>query len=377
MEEYYRVSAEVDLGAIAHNIKAIKKRIPEECELMAVVKADAYGHGVYGICDTLVENQVDRLAVAIIDEGIQLRKMGVHLPILILGYTPEIYNERIVKYDLIQTVFTYEMARSLSKAACKLNKTVKIHIKLDTGMGRIGFQCGKKALEEIANISQLPKLEIEGVFTHFARADEEDQRFTEQQLDMFIDFVQALEERQIHIRIKHAANSAAIIELPGAHFNMVRAGLIVYGLYPSDQVHQDRLVLTPAMTLKTHVIFTKEVEKGTPISYGSTYRTPCKKRIATIPVGYGDGYPRSLSSKGGVLIGGEFAPILGRICMDQFMVDISHIKNVQVGDEVILFGKMGKKELTVEDIASLIGTINYEVVCMLSKRVPRVYVEKS
>lgn len=373
MQEYYRVMAEVDLDAIAHNIKEIRKNIPNESELMAVVKADGYGHGVFGICDTLVENHVDRLAVAIIDEGIHLRKMGIELPILILGYTPEVYSEQIVEYNLIQTIFTYSMAESLSKAACKLNKKVKVHVKIDTGMGRIGFLCTEESLWEIEKIYRLPNLEIEGIFTHFSKADEQDKEYTFDQLNKFNTFVKALEDKEIYIPVRHAANSAAIIDLPETHFNLVRAGIILYGLYPSEQVDNSKMDLSPVMTLKTHTIFIKEVEEGTYVSYGGVYKTPCKKKIATIPVGYGDGYSRLLSSKGGVLVNNEFAPIIGRICMDQFMVDVTHIKDIAVGDEVVLFGRQGDKQITVEDIASLIGTINYEIICMIGKRIPRVY----
>ncbi|WP_105615010.1 alanine racemase [Vallitalea okinawensis] len=375
MEEYYRVMAEVDLNAIAHNIDEIRRIIPRDTELMAVVKADAYGHGVFGICNTLLENCVDRLAVAILDEGVQLRKQGINLPILILGYTPEVFSDKIVEYDLIQTVFTYSMARSISEVAYKLGKKAKIHIKIDTGMGRIGFLCNDQAINEIEQIYKLPHLDIEGMFTHFSKADEEDKSFTVNQINQFNAFNQRLEERGIHIPIKHAANSAAILDVGDSHFNMVRAGIILYGLYPSEFTNKDLIRLQPAMTLKTHVIFIKDVDQGTPISYGGTYLTPCKKKIATIPVGYGDGYSRLLSSKGGVLVHNEFAPIIGRICMDQFMIDVTHIKDIKVGDEVVLFGRQGDQMISFEDIASLMGTINYEVICMVGKRVPRGYLK--
>lgn len=375
MEEYYRVMAEVDLRAIGHNIDEIQRIIPKNTELMAVVKADAYGHGVFGICNTLLENRVDRLAVAILDEGIQLRKQGINLPILILGYTPEVFSDKIVEYDLNQTVFTYSMARSISEVACKLGKNAKIHIKIDTGMGRIGFLCNDQAIKEIEQIYKLPHLDVEGIFTHFSKADEQDKSYTDNQIRQFNTLIQRLEERGIHIPIKHTANSAAILDVEESHFNMVRAGIILYGLYPSEFTNKDLIHLQPAMTLKTHIIFIKDVDQGTPISYGGTYITPCTKKIATIPVGYGDGYSRLLSSKGGVLINNEFAPIVGRICMDQFMVDVTHIKDIKVGDEVILFGRQGDQMISVEDIASLMGTINYEVVCMVGKRVPRGYLK--
>lgn len=375
MQEYYRVMAEVSLDAIAHNIKEIKKVLHSHTELMAIVKADAYGHGVNGILKTLVQHQVNRLGVAILDEGIQLRKQGIDLPILILGYTPEVLCEKVVEYDLTQTIFTYEMAKAISDAACKLGRQSKVHVKIDTGMGRIGFLCQEDSLEIITRINELPNLKIEGIFSHFSKADEKDKHDSHKQLERFEEFVRQLQNRGVHVPTTHIANSAGIIDLHQSHYNMVRAGIILYGLYPSDEVDQLGIDLRPAMSLKTHVIFIKEVKKGTPISYGGTYVTDETKRIATIPVGYGDGYSRLLSSKGRVLINGEYAPILGRICMDQFMVDVTHMEELQVGDEVILFGEKDGKSITVEEIASLIGTINYEIVCMLGKRVPRVYVE--
>lgn len=373
LEEYNRVVAEVDLDAIEHNVNQIKNLIGREKELMAVVKADGYGHGVFGICDTLVQSGVDRLAVAIIDEGKQLRRRGIKLPILILGYTPESRSDEIVEYDLIQTVFTYKMAEKLSESAVKLNKIAKIHIKIDTGMGRIGFLVNKESIEVIEKISKLPNIELEGIFTHFSKADEIDKDFSYTQLSRFTDFVNRLENIGISIPVKHLSNSAAIIDLPSAHSNLVRAGIILYGLYPSKDVRIERLDLHSAMALKAHVIFVKDVEAGTHISYGGTYVTKAKRKIATIPVGYGDGYNRLLSSKGKVLIKGQYAPIVGRVCMDQFMVDVTDIEDVNIGDEVILFGRQGDNEITAGDIADLIGTIEYEVICMIGKRVPRIY----
>lgn len=375
MEEYYRVIAEVDLNAIAHNINQIKKTLHEDTQLMAIVKADAYGHGVSGILKTLVDEKVHRLGVAILDEGIQLRKQGIDLPILVLGYTPGILSSQIIEYELTQTVFTYEMAKAISDAATSLGKTAKIHIKIDTGMGRIGFLCDEKSIKIIKDIHELPGIEIEGIYSHFSCADEEDKAFSYFQLKRFKDLLHGLEQEGIHIPIKHLANSAGIIDLEESQFNIVRAGIILYGLYPSSEVATHKVKLQPAMTLKTHVIFLKEVESGTPISYGGTYVTDSPRKIATIPVGYGDGYSRLLSSKGKVLVNGQLAPIVGRICMDQFMVDVTHIESIEVGDEVVLFGKQGDNFINVEDIADVIGTINYEVVCMLGKRVPRVYIK--
>ena len=374
-EEYNRVVAEVNLDAITHNIKHIKEVLGSDTELMAVVKADGYGHGVKGIYSTLIENKVDRLAVAIIEEGKYLRRKGVKLPILILGYSPQILSDDLVKFDLIPTIFSYDMAKAMSDSAIKQGKVVKIHIKLDTGMGRIGFLCNEDSINNIKKIFKLPNIEIEGIFTHFAKADEIDKTFTLEQLRVFNEFVTKLENVGVYIPIKHTSNSAGIVDLKEARNNLVRAGIIIYGLYPSDMVNKENIKLIPAMMLKTHVIFVKEVEKGTPISYGGTYVTPRSMKIATIPVGYADGYSRLLSSKGGVLINGEYAPIVGRICMDQFMVDVSEIDQVKVGDEVVLFGEQGEKCITAENIANIIGTINYEVICMIGKRVPRIYMK--
>jgi alanine racemase len=265
------------------------------------------------------------------------------------------------------------MAKGISEKAVEMKKRAKIHIKVDTGMGRIGFALTEDSIKEVLAISQLPNIEVEGIFTHFSKADEVDKTYTYEQISKFDEFVKKLELKGLHIKYKHAANSAGIIEYSEAHYNIVRAGIALYGLYPSQEVSTNKIKLKPALSLISQVIFTKTVEKGTKISYGGIYTTKERSVIATVPVGYGDGFPRALSSKGRVLIRGQYAKIVGRVCMDQFMVDVTHIEGVCEGDEAVLIGKQGDNQITVEEIADIAGTINYEIVCQLGKRIPRVY----
>lgn len=370
---YERVYARIDLDAIIHNVTNFKNRISSQSTLMPVVKADGYGHGAVPISKELINCGIDRFAVATIEEGISLRKNGIDKKILILGYTPVDIADKLVEYDLIQTVYNYTAAKNISDTACKSGKIGKIHIKLDTGMGRIGFVPNDESVSIIKDIYNLPNIEIEGIYTHLSKADELDKTFTNNQLKFYNDFIGKLESNGICIPIKHVANSAGIIDLDSTHLDLVRLGISLYGLYPSDEVIKDNVKLQPVLSLISHIIHIKEVEEGTPIGYGGTYITKRKSKIATIPVGYGDGYDRLLSSKGRVLIGGQFANILGRICMDQFMVDITDIPDVKDFDEVVLIGKQGHNEITADDIAKIKGTINYEVVCQLGKRIPRVY----
>ena len=339
-----------------------------------MIKADGYGHGAVPIAKELNKIGVDAFAVAILEEGITLRNNGIRQPILILGYTSEYQYSSLIQYEIEPTVFCYEMAESLSKIAQALGKDAKIHIKLDTGMNRIGFKPTKESVDIIEKIAKLPNIKIQGIFTHFACADEADKTETYEQERKYDQFITWLEERDIYIPIKHVSNSASIIDLDGFRKDMVRSGIITYGLYPSEEVSKDVLDLRPAMELKTHIVYIKEVEAGEGISYNHTYVTDKKTKIATIPVGYADGYPRSLSSKGKVLIRGQYAPIIGRICMDQFMVDVTDIEGVSVMDEVTLVGHDGNKMLTVEEVANEAGSFNYEFVCGIGKRVPRVYI---
>ncbi|HOA79852.1 MAG TPA: alanine racemase [Defluviitaleaceae bacterium] len=373
--EHYRVIAEINLDAILNNIKEIQKNILKDTEIMAVVKADAYGHGAIEVSRLLIENGVQRLAVAILDEGKQLRKEGFKIPLHILGYTPVEQACEIVKYDFIQTVFTFEMAKAISDSATMQNKEAKIHLKIDTGMGRVGFKPIKESIGIIKEISKLPNINIEGIFTHFSSADEEDCSFTKQQFNIFNNFIKELQKTGIDFPVKHCSNSAGFILDEKMHINLIRPGIIIYGLYPSNEVNKEKIHLKPAMSLKSQVVFIKEVEEKTPISYGRKYITSRKTKVATIPVGYADGYSRRLSSLGRVLINGIYAPIIGNICMDQFMVDVSHIPDVDIGSEVVLIGQQGENVISAEEIADIIGTINYEVVCMVGKRIPRVYIE--
>lgn len=324
---------------------------------------------------TLLENGATRLAVAIIDEAVQLRQNNIDVPLLILGHTPERHLEDVIRYDLTQTVFTYGMAEALSKKAADCGKRVKIHIKIDTGMGRIGFFPDRDAIEALKSIQSLPNIEIEAMFTHFPSADEEDKSFTYQQIRTFSHFKEMLAGEGVNIPKMHAANSACIIDIEEGYFDFVRPGLILYGLYPSDAVQKSRLPVKPAMALKSRVAFVKDMEPGMPVSYGRTFTTRRKSRIATIPVGYADGYSRVLSSRGKVIIRGMYAPVAGRVCMDQFMADVTDIPGVKTGDEAILMGSDGNLSVPAEEIAAILGTINYEVVCRVGKRVPRVYIK--
>lgn len=369
-----RVVAEIDVDAITHNYRQIKKSIPSYTGIMAVVKADAYGHGAVEVAQILQKEEVDYLAVAIAAEGAQLREVGITRPILVLGYTSAASVGVLIENDLTQTIFSYEMAKYISYEASKLEKKVKIHIKVDTGMGRIGFLPHPTSIEEIVEINKLPNIEIEGIYTHFSSADEEEQAYTRKQNSIFNGFLKELGQVGIEVPIVHAANSAAIIMHQYTHSNMVRLGISLYGHYPSEIARSYPVGLVPTMSLKTQVVHIKKVPKDQPIGYNRNYTTEHMTKIATIPIGYADGYSRGLSNKGRVLIRGEYAPIIGNICMDQFMVDVTHIKYVAVGDEVILFGKQNSNEITVEEIADILNTINYEVICMIGKRIPRIYV---
>lgn len=377
MDKYNRVVSEINLDTIAHNTKQIRKIVNDKTDIMVIIKADAYGHGAVEVAKVALYNGASAIGVAISDEGIQIRNNNINVPILILGYTPEAKIDEVIKYNLIQTVFTYEMAEAISKVAIKLEKIAQIHIKLDTGMNRIGFLPIGKSIDDIIKISKLKNIEINGIFTHFATSDEKDKSFTYKQAQIYQNFVNKLEALGLHIPVKHVSNSGAIIDLPEFAFNMVRAGIILYGMYPSEDVDKSKIDLKPAMSLKTQVSYIKEISENNPISYGRTYYTKTNTKIATIPVGYADGYSRALSNKGRVLINGEYANIVGRICMDQFMIDVTHIPNVNIGDDVILIGEQNDKAVTAQEIAKLIGTINYEVVCMISKRIPRVYIKNN
>ena len=379
MEKILRpVWAEIDLDALAYNMKNIKSLAGDK-EVIAVVKADCYGHGAIDTAPILLENGASRLAVAVLAEGIELRKSGITAPIMILGYTPEYLGEELITYDIEQTVYSLEYAKYLSKFAISLNTKAKVHIALDTGMGRIGFLPNENSLKEVAEICSLPGLDVIGIFTHFSTADEKNKDYTIEQFDKYIKFIQELSNLNINIPLKHVANSGAIMDMPETFKDLdaVRAGIIIYGYYPSDEVNKESLPLKPALTIKARVSHVKEMNENMYISYGRTFKTKRKSLIATIPLGYADGFSRLLMPKAKVIINGKFVPIVGRICMDQFMIDVTDVGNVKVGDEVIILGQFENLKLNANDYAKMLGTINYEILCMFKHRIPRVYIKNN
>ncbi len=369
-----RTWAEVDLDAIAHNMREIRKITNPNAQIMAVVKADAYGHGFMETAKTLLENGADRLAVAVLQEGKQLRSRGVDVPILILGASSADDAEDLINFDITPNVFDYEFAKALSYEAEKKEKVTKIHIKLDTGMSRIGFVVGdgnnSEVIDEIIKVSKLPYIEVEGIFSHFSTSDEYDRSYTQLQFRRFMSIVEGLEDRGLRIPIKHICNSAGIMMYPEMHLDMVRPGVILYGMYPSDEVDKSKLDLCPAMTLKSRITLVKSVGKGRGVSYGKEYITDDITKIATVPIGYADGYLRKIAKNGVMLVDGVKAPIIGRICMDQCMIDVTNVHNINSGDEAIIFGSEG---ITIDDVAKWLDTINYEVACVIGKRIPRIY----
>ena len=373
-EPYYRVQARIDLSAVQHNLSVAKSLLAGKTKLMFVIKADGYGHGAVPLAKAAEElGCVDYYGVAIVEEGIELRKAGIDKPILILSAAAREQFPDVVRWDLDSAIYEYEKANQLSREAEKQHKTAKIHVKIDTGMGRVGYLPNKGTISEVMRIAALPNLLLEGLFSHLACADEKDKTSAREQYKLFIEVVDTFRSNGLTFPILHIANSASIIELPEMHLDLVRCGVMSYGLIPSNAVAIHHGSLKPALSLLTHVSYIKTLSKGKGISYGSTFYTEKESRIATIPVGYADGYSRLLSSKGRVLIHGKSARILGRICMDQFMVDITEIENVKIGDMVTLIGKDQQEEITVEELAELTGTIHYEIVCNISKRVQRVY----
>ena len=376
MKKDSRVKAVISLDAVEHNFREMRKNIAEETKMIAVIKADAYGHGAVPIAHLIEDyDYIWGFAAATAEEAIHLREAGITKPILILGIVFDEYFPELVRYEIRPAVCEYEEARKLSDEAVLQKKTVHIHIALDTGMTRIGYADIPENAVKIEKVAKIPNLVIEGMFTHFARADETDRSPALVQLDRYLRFAELLEKRGVHIPVRHCSNSAGIIRVPEANLNVVRAGITIYGIYPSEEVERDIVKLIPAMELKSHVSYVKNVERGTAVSYGGTFITERFTRMATIPVGYADGYPRQLSNKGWVLIHGKKAPILGRVCMDQFMVDVTDIPEVKAGDEVTLMGRDGDEFISVEMLGDLSGRFSYEFVCEISKRVPRVYIK--
>ncbi|HIZ81914.1 MAG TPA: alanine racemase [Candidatus Mediterraneibacter pullistercoris] len=374
MEQHNRVCATVDLDAIAYNMEQMRKRIGEDARLIVVVKTDGYGHGAVPVAEMLEEfPYVWGYAVACLEEGIELKRHGIEKPVMVLGCVfPDQYAE-MVSHDIRPTVYMEEMAQAISAEAEKQGKTAHLHIKIDTGMGRLGFPVSEESADTIERISRLPNIRIEGMFTHFARADEADKTYTMMQHELFLKMKGMTEERGIVIQYYDCDNSAGIIDFPEMKHDLARAGISTYGMYPSDEVDKEAVSLKPALTLTSHVSYVKDIEPGTAISYGGTFVADRKMRVATIPVGYGDGYPRSLSNKGYVLIRGKRAKILGRVCMDQFMADVTDIPGAEFMDLVTLIGRDGDERITVEELSDLSGRFHYEFVCCLGKRIPRVY----
>lgn len=375
MKKYTRIYADIDLDAICANVIELMKNTNPGTKSIAVVKADGYGHGDIAVAKA-IGHLVDGYAVATLDEAVNLRLNNVSKPILILGYVnPEGY-ENLIRHEIDAVVFDYETACELEEVAEKLGMTAFCHIKVDTGMHRIGLEPNDNGREIVRKIAKLSHVEMRGIFTHFATADEKDKTSAKKQLDIYNEFVNSLEEEGIRFSVRHCSNSAAIIDMPQANEDAVRLGIALYGMYPSEEVDFSKVKLTPALELKSTVAMVKRLPAGEKISYGGTFTTERETILATIEAGYGDGYPRALSNKGYVLLHGKKAPICGRVCMDQFMVDVTDIPDVKRGDVVTLVGKDGDAGISVEEIAALAGTFNYEFVCDLGKRIPRNYFYK-
>ena len=372
-----RVYAGINLSAVLHNLEEMHKNIDKNTKIVAVIKTDGYGHGALPIAKAIEDvPYLWGYAVATADEAMALIDDGRKKPILILGISFSEQFDAIIRNDIRPCVCDFDTAKKLSEIAVAKNKICHIHINIDTGMSRIGFQVNEDTANIIYEIAQLPNVKIEGLFTHFANADEADKEPTRMQIALFDKMCQMLEVKGIKIPIKHCSNSAGIVDIPEANMNMVRAGIILYGLWPSNEVNKRNMDLQPVMSLKSHISYIKELEAGRKVSYGGVYVTPEKQKIATVPVGYGDGYARSLSDKGYVLVRGQKAPVCGRICMDQFMIDVSNIEGVRVGDAVTLLGRDGTQCITMEELGDLSERFNYEFACLITPRVPRVYYEK-
>ena len=383
--EYPLVKACIDLDAIQKNIHNLKQITDKKSKFMAVVKADAYGHGAVQVAKTAVEAGADWLGLARLNKVAEIRQAGIKVPILVFGYIHPSQAAMINDLDLVATVYDFEMAKALSSKAILLNRPVKVHLKVDTGMGRVGMVIGrnnksladktarKQVLKEIEKIIKLPGIDFNGIYTHFAAADHKDRTYTDLQIELFTSLLDDLKKKKIEFEICHAANSAGIIEFPESHFDMVRAGISIYGLYPSSEVDKSKVKLAPAMTLTSIVTSVRKVAKGFYVSYGMTHETQKATRLASVPVGYADGFSRRFSSNSFMLVKGHRAPVVGRICMDQTMIDVGNIPNVKTGDEVVLIGSQGNETIGADELAARINTINYEIVSALTFRVKRIY----
>lgn len=368
---YFRTQAKIDLDAVEYNYNNTRAKLPQGCKLLGVIKADAYGHGAVELARFL-ENKCDFFGVACIEEAVELKKADIKTPILILGYVAPAFYDLVAKYDIRIPVFSYDTAKALSDEAVKQGKTVPFHFCIDTGMSRIGFQVNEESADVCKQICSLPNIEAEGLFSHFATADETDLTKALAQREKYKAFVEMLENRGIQIPIKHLNNSAGIMNFD-EYFDMCRMGIILYGLYPSEEVDKSLLDIKPVMSWLTHISHIKTLEAGREVSYGGTFKTTEPRVIATIPVGYADGYPRCLSNKGRVIINGQYAPIVGRVCMDQFMVDVTDVDGAELDSIVTLVGKDGDAELSMEEVSNAAYSFNYELPCRVARRVPRTY----
>ena len=380
--------AEINLEAYAHNIRELRRITRPPARLMAVVKANGYGHGAIAVAREALQNGAQYLGVARINEAIPLREAGLDLPILIFGYSPPDLAPLLIDYELTQTVYSLSTASALSKQATRKGKKINIHLKVDSGMGRLGFLlaptngnpddiAAQNPVREIEAVTRLPGLTVEGIFTHFATADSADKSYANLQLDRFMDLLNRLQKEGLEPPVRHAANSGALIDMPDSHLDMVRPGIATYGLHPSDEVNQRIVDLKPVMMLKSKIIHLKRVAPGFNISYGITFQTKNHTTIATVPVGYADGFNRLLSSRGHMLVHGQRSPIVGRVCMDLTMLDVGGVAGVALEDEVVVLGEQGNEAVTADEIASSLDTINYEVVSTITGRVPRVYVKNT
>ncbi len=375
MENYTaRAWAEIDLDAIAHNIKCIKKLVGEKTKILCVVKANAYGHGFFETAKTMIENGADALGVATFEEGRQLRLSGFSEPILVLGNVNTSLAADMIRYNISATITDEELARAMSNAAILQNKQAKFHIKIDTGMSRLGFSVSDESIRRIINICNLPNVMSEGIFTHLSCADEKDRTMTNLQYEKFMYVVNSLKNENINFLYRHICNSAGVIDYPEYHLDMVRPGIIIYGLYPDSDMDK-KLDLIPAMTVKARISRIDEKEADTPVSYGAAYRTSKKTKLATVPIGYADGYLRCLSGNAFMRVGDVSVPVVGRICMDQCMIDVSAVNNINVGDEVIVFGNGGDKSVTLEELAKNAGTVPHEILSLTGNRTPRVFIK--
>ena len=375
MKKYSRLRAVIDLDAVMYNMEMMHANIEEGTKMVVVIKTDGYGHGAVPISRMLEDvDYVWGYAVATLDEGVVLRKAGIQKPILCLGCIFPDQLEEMIRHEIRMTAYSYELAKLADETAYRMGKKAYLHIKIDTGMSRLGFPVSKESVEEILKIGRLVYTDCEGMFTHFSKADETDKTTTLEQIRAFLWMKEHLAAEGMEFTYYHCANSASIIDMPKLGMDLERAGISTYGLYPSDEVNKEEVPLRPAMELIAHVTYVKWIEKGTAVSYGGTFVAPKRMQIATIPTGYGDGYPRSLSNKGYVLIHGQKAPILGRVCMDQFMVDVTEIPDVKFGDRATLVGHDGDAYLSIDELAGLSGRFNYEFICDINKRVPREYV---